>query len=422
MAAEGSDGGLYCSTSGTYFTDKDALTQHYRSDFHIYNLRRKVAGLPPVTKEWFDGRKHQIARAASKSSPGAGNRVWIDPLTQKKFSSEKTYASFVRSKKYKRLVAESGGTAPEPIVVEKRAKEGADSGNKKALGVHSQGGYRSKPTTYRPVKGESEGPAATLEDAKSDSGDSSSEWETASDEDAAVMEDGKSGKVDKWEEWNVCRSLFDSHSSATFDDNLEYMYKKFGFFFPDAEHLTDPQGLLKYLGAKLQHGCVPLWSRGDDPNPKRFRSLHAVQRHMIDTNRCRMLFEDNEEEYEDFYDLAYLYEPEGGQELVAGDEAGLGTGGYELVLTGEGGREKIVGTREFARYYKQKHRPTEARESVLINQIVAKYRSLGIQTASSPSPEEKRSRRSARKHQETVRMRVELRSNVNNHLPRNVPY
>ena len=29
--------------------------------------------------------------------------------------------------------------------------------------------------------------------------------------------------------------------------NLEYMFKKFGFYFPDAEYLTDPEGLLKYL-------------------------------------------------------------------------------------------------------------------------------------------------------------------------------
>jgi hypothetical protein len=32
---------------------------------------------------------------------------------------------------------------------------------------------------------------------------------------------------------------------------------------------------------------VPLYSAGDDPNAKQFRSLHAVQRHMVDTNQCR---------------------------------------------------------------------------------------------------------------------------------------
>lgn len=29
--------------------------------------------------------------------------------------------------------------------------------------------------------------------------------------------------------------------------NLEYMFKKFGFYLPDSEYLKDPEGLLKYL-------------------------------------------------------------------------------------------------------------------------------------------------------------------------------
>jgi pre-60S factor REI1 len=36
---------FYCSTSGTTFRDKDALTEHYKSDLHRYNLKRKVAGV-----------------------------------------------------------------------------------------------------------------------------------------------------------------------------------------------------------------------------------------------------------------------------------------------------------------------------------------------------------------------------------------
>lgn len=38
--------------------------------------------------------------------------------------------------------------------------------------------------------------------------------------------------------------------------NLRYMYKHFGFFLPDAEFLDDPEGLIKYLGAKLAIGKV----------------------------------------------------------------------------------------------------------------------------------------------------------------------
>ena len=64
---------------------------------------------------------------------------------------------------------------------------------------------------------------------------------------------------------------------------------------------------------KLQYGHAPLYTRGDDANSKQFTSLHAVQRHMVDVGRCKMAFEDNEEEYEEFYDWAPLAaELEGG--------------------------------------------------------------------------------------------------------------
>ena len=51
----------------------------------------------------------------------------------------------------------------------------------------------------------------------------------------------------QFEEWDVCRSLFDNHVSASLEANLEYMFKHFGFYLPDADYLSDPAGLIKYL-------------------------------------------------------------------------------------------------------------------------------------------------------------------------------
>lgn len=65
-------------------------------------------------------------------------------------------------------------------------------------------------------------------------------------------------------------------------------------------------------GAKLLHGHIPLYKSGLDPNAKRFRSLHAVQRHMIDTNKWMMLLEGNEDEYEDYYDFSWSDEEDEG--------------------------------------------------------------------------------------------------------------
>ena len=49
--------------------------------------------------------------------------------------------------------------------------------------------------------------------------------------------------------------------------------------------------------------------------------------------------------------------------------------GYELEVAGDadaGSNSKVLGSREFARYYKQHHKPADARTSVIINTVVAK--------------------------------------------------
>lgn len=143
--------GFYCSTSGTVFTSKDELNEHYRSDFHRYNLRRKVAGLPPVTVEWFEARKEQLRTAAPTAK---GTQQWIDPLTRKKFASEATYRAFVSSNKYDKLLKEAGLTsAPEAVLVTKQPVA---------------------PATPR---------GAPEEATPSHDDDASSGWETASDND-----------------------------------------------------------------------------------------------------------------------------------------------------------------------------------------------------------------------------------------------
>jgi hypothetical protein len=48
----------------------------------------QVAGLPPVTKEWFEARKAQLTSAAAAPTSA---KVWIDPLTKRRFQTQQTY-------------------------------------------------------------------------------------------------------------------------------------------------------------------------------------------------------------------------------------------------------------------------------------------------------------------------------------------
>ena len=50
-------GRLTCYTApGIVFENADAIRLHYQSDWHRYNLKRKVGGLPPIPKEAFARR------------------------------------------------------------------------------------------------------------------------------------------------------------------------------------------------------------------------------------------------------------------------------------------------------------------------------------------------------------------------------
>ena len=58
---------LTCHTApGVEFTTMEDLKEHYRSDWHRYNLKRKVAGLPVVGKELFQRVMQQAAGAAGE--------------------------------------------------------------------------------------------------------------------------------------------------------------------------------------------------------------------------------------------------------------------------------------------------------------------------------------------------------------------
>lgn len=43
-----------CACCHTYFDQQDEYKSHYKSDYHKYNLKRKLIQLPPVTQDQFN--------------------------------------------------------------------------------------------------------------------------------------------------------------------------------------------------------------------------------------------------------------------------------------------------------------------------------------------------------------------------------
>jgi len=82
---------LTCIACRLEFTSFENQRQHYHTDWHRYNLKRKVANLPPVTLQNFDARLKAAQQEEKKDTDEI--KVLVCTICNKHFSSEKRIKS-----------------------------------------------------------------------------------------------------------------------------------------------------------------------------------------------------------------------------------------------------------------------------------------------------------------------------------------
>ncbi|ELU13958.1 hypothetical protein CAPTEDRAFT_174182 [Capitella teleta] len=340
-----------CINCRVSFADADLQRSHYKSDWHRYNLKRKVADLPPVTAENFQTRVlAQKAQVAEQAVPTTVKCA----ACSKQFSSQNAHANHLNSKKHKELAAkyEESEAAEQDMQVD--AQQVVEDKNAKNQAIKEGLLGQSEP---QPEASGSQAAASSSMQEDEDMGSDTESW----DGDALGLEE----------------CLFCSFISRTLEKNVNHMTREHSFFIPDIEFLTDLEGLIVYLGQKVGEGHICLWC---NEKGKTFYSTQAVQKHMIDKGHCMMLHDgDVLLEYADFYDYRSSYPDEerpdkGGEEDA--DPVELNDEGFQLVLPSG----NSIGHRSLQRYYRQKLRPERAvvvRNPTALSRVMAGYKALG---------------------------------------------
>ena len=95
--------GLTCNACMVSFGSLAALRDHYRRDFHRYNLKRKVAGLGPISDKAFYERKQAVlaSRKGATKAKAEHARTFRCMACKKTFSSRPPYLQHLASKKHK---------------------------------------------------------------------------------------------------------------------------------------------------------------------------------------------------------------------------------------------------------------------------------------------------------------------------------
>ncbi|ORY40671.1 hypothetical protein BCR33DRAFT_740087 [Rhizoclosmatium globosum] len=289
------EGSLFtCLACHVAFRTADTQRDHYRSDWHRYNLKRKVAELPPVSSENFALRLETQAAKNSQDQAKQGFSATCQ-CCKKTYSTENGYSNHLASKKHK----------DAQIAWDKAQAEG------KNLTRMPQSLAEFIPITIltheQPEKSTAESSAPSTPKIP---------WRvqlaTAQTEDSlnAVI-DAKIATAVHLNPHSDC--LFCTHTTTSIEENLKHMAVAHSFFVPDLEFLVDMEGLLKYLGEKISVGNVCIFCNGKG---RALHSLEAVRKHMTDKGHCKVEYENGGElELGDFYDFSSTWD---------GDEEELG--------------------------------------------------------------------------------------------------
>ena len=329
-----------CITCRVSFADSDIQRRHYKTDWHRYNLKRKVAEMPPVTAEVFQ-QKVLAQKAEVEAQQQSKTKSLHCQLCNKTFSSENAYSNHLSSKKHKDLEANKAKKQGSLIT------ESQFSNNFK----------RKDSKETDPQNTESENAESLSHNGDDDD-----------DEDDDIEEDTL----------EVTDCLFCPHHSVTLEENVKHMMRSHSFFIPDLEYVVDLKGLVMYLCEKVGMGNMCLYC---NDKGKSFFSLEAVQSHMVDKGHTKMNYEgDAVLEYADFYDFSSSYpdynpDEENEGDEIQGRESTLAVNEQTLELCLPSGAK--IGHRNMRHIYKQNLPPERSHHSKVIQSIMADYKALG---------------------------------------------
>ncbi|KAF8086071.1 hypothetical protein N665_0635s0002 [Sinapis alba] len=388
--------GLACNSCNKEFDDDAEQKLHYKSEWHRYNLKRKIAGVPGVTEALFEARQTALAQERIKSSEAP--MLYTCGVCNKSYRSSKGHEQHLKSRSH----------------VLKASSQEEDKAIIKQL----------PPPRLRRV--EKKEPAEE---------ESEEEWvEVDSDEDLDLDESGSGEDMEDEEEDDIefeldptCCLMCDK-KHKTLEKCMVHMHKFHGFFIPDIEYLKDPQGFLTYVGLKVKRDFICLYCN-ELCHP--FSSLEAVRKHMEAKSHCKVHYGDGgdeeDAELEEFYDYSTSYANEGeNQMVVSGEPANIVElfGGSELVITKRGENKvtsRTLGSREFMRYYKQKPPPSSQKH--IVNSLALRYKSMGLATVQSKEDIVRmKVMREMNKRGARMRVKLGMKSNVIRNLPNNVTY
>lgn len=315
-----------------------------KGEWHRYNLKRRVAQLPPISEDLFNSK--------------------VNTITEKKRAEE---AELTEGMKNMQLSAKQQRKKQREELLEKKRKllelaknRLVSNGGRVKLGEDGKVIVEKKQVTKEEMELKEEVQEAIRKENE------------GVDEESLIKE-----KLANRVDIPVTRCIFCKETSfESVDETFEHLFKHHGLYIPERKYLVNKVGLLEYLYEKIGYGNVCLSCNFQGKN------FQSIIQHMLSKNHIRIPYESEEEKLElsDFYDFSKSYEVTGddgnGEDWEDVDEEELENDedieGEQLYASDYGlhlPNGIVVGHRSLAKYYRQNLKPekefTEAQGTVM---------------------------------------------------------
>lgn len=299
-----------------------------KTDWHRYNLKRRVAQLPPISMDIF-AEKFALAQNVDKEEDEYGFKVYArnknsdKPLTKKLL--KKQQRELMRGRNNLVIGIKDGVDINRDLSpVSVTASEFSNFSLADSLAAsHTETDYETN----------SEGYALTSDDEFLES-QGNTEFDTDSDDGAET--------ADEEDIIPITTCFYCGKDNVDIETNTDHMFKNHGLYIPDKEFLSDLPGLLEFLSGiiAIGHECLLCGFFG--------KNLESVRQHMTAKGHCTLPYDtkDDRDLFARFYDFG---SEDSSDDSSDAEEAEIDETGTELVLP-NGAR---LGHRSMSRYYRQ---------------------------------------------------------------------
>ncbi|ODV80934.1 uncharacterized protein CANTADRAFT_25266 [Suhomyces tanzawaensis NRRL Y-17324] len=266
-----------------------------KSEWHRYNLKRRVAQLPPLDEETFNTKV--MALSTTEEAPKKKEKQITKKEQRRKEKEALQQQKRDLLEQAKRAMMEKIKNGEIPAFKEDdKLEKGEDASDE----------VENEKEPEVPVNEE---PAESQEQEKPE------EELTTEELEERLIKLKLANKIEIKPTTCLFAHPKQNHNFDTIEENIEHMFKSHGLYIPETTYLVDKEGLINYLAEKIGFGfCISCNYQG--------KNAEAAREHMGTKRHMRIPYETEDEKLEisEFYDFSSTYEDYRNQNVVAAED------------------------------------------------------------------------------------------------------